>query len=49
MSIFKARDSDYGQVKIWLKVNLGNGSVQDLFVTNWAYEKLKVPKTWVEF
>ena len=49
ISIFKARDSDYGQVKIWLKVNLGNGSVQDLFVTNWAYEKLKVPKTWVEF
>lgn len=46
--IFKNRGSEYGQIRIFKLLNLGNSRTIDMFATNWDYELLdmeqKIPQ-----
>ena len=46
-SIYKNRGGKYNKVKIWLYVNYDTMRVHDLFVTDYDYQLVVIPKTYV--
>lgn len=40
-NIYKNRDGDLGEFKVWCRVNLGNYDLEELFLTDWNYRPFK--------
>ena len=40
-NIYKNRDGDLGEFKVWCRVNLGNYNLEELFLTDWNYRPFK--------
>ena len=40
-NIYKNRDGDLGEFKVWCRVNLGNYDLKELFLTDWNYRPFK--------
>ena len=41
LNIYKNRDGDLGEFKVWGKINLGNYDFKELFLTDWNYRPFK--------
>lgn len=41
LNIYKNRDGDLGEFKVWGKINLGNYHFEELFLTDWSYRPFK--------
>lgn len=41
LNIYKNRDGDLGEFKVWCRVNLGNYDLEELFLTDWNYKPFK--------
>lgn len=41
LHVYKNRDGDIAEFKVWCKLNLGNYHLQELFVTDWYYRPFK--------
>lgn len=41
LNIYKNRDGDLGEFKVWGKINLGNYHFEELFLTDWSYRPFR--------
>ena len=41
LNIYKNRDGDLGEFKVWGRINLGNYYLEELFLTDWNYRPFK--------
>lgn len=41
LNIYKNRDGDLGEFKVWGRINLGNYHFEELFITDWSYRPFR--------